>query len=79
MEKTDVITLENNEEYSVINTVSHNDIKYLLLSDVSNSKDICIRKVVTDHAKEYISRLEESELKLILNLFVKENQDIAQG
>jgi len=68
--------LENNEEYLVINSTVHENIKYLLLCNVSNRKDICIRKVLKEDNKEYICRLENEELQLIINLFMKENKDL---
>lgn len=74
-----VLTLENSEDYYIINTLIHLNIKYLLLSDVSNQKDICIRKIKIENTKEYVCRLEDNEYSMIINLFMKENHDIASN
>ena len=76
MEEIEVITLENGEDYGIINTCLHDNTKYLLLSNLSNSKDICIRKIINENNKEYITRLNDKELEMVLNLFIKENKDI---
>ncbi len=76
MNEVEVVTLENGEDYYIINSIIHNDINYILLSNLSNSKDICIRKIINESNKEYLSRLNDDELNMILNLFVKENKDI---
>ena len=52
MVQTNSYILENNEQYVEVNSLSHEDNKYVLLSNVSNPKDICIRKIVKENDKE---------------------------
>ena len=76
-EGKETIVLENSEDYFIINKLVHLNVKYLLLSNVTNQKDICIRKIISDNAKEYVSRLDDKEYNMVFNLFMKENKDIA--
>lgn len=69
----DVVLLENNEEYNVVNSVTYKEEKYILLSNTTNQKDICVRKLKKENDKEYICRLKDEELNEVLNLFLKEN------
>ena len=69
----DVVLLENNEEYNVVNSVTYKEEKYILLSNTTNQKDICVRKLKKENNKEYICRLKDEELNEVLNLFLKEN------
>jgi len=66
-----IVILENNEEYNEIKSIVHNDTCYLLLSNASNPKDICIRKIKKENKKEYICRLDEDEFNNIIKLFIK--------
>lgn len=75
----DIIILEDDEEYYIINTLIHSNIKYLLLSNISNQKNICIRKILNVNTKEYLDRLNDKEYSMVINLFMKENQDIASN
>ena len=50
-------------------------MEYLLLSNVKNVKDSCIRKIEIENNEELICRLEdESEFDVILNLFMEKNK-----
>ena len=69
----DVVLLENNEEYNVVNSITYKEEKYILLSNTTNQKDICVRKLKKENNKEYICRLKDEELNEVLNLFLKEN------
>lgn len=69
MEQNYSVVLENGEEYIKINSVMYNDNEYLLLSNISNIKDVCIRKIKKENDKEYICRLETKELEEVLKLF----------
>ena len=72
MEESLVFTLENNEDYSEVSRVSYNNFNYLLLSNTKNPKDTCIRKLVRENDKDYLCRLNNNELKMVLNLFIKQ-------
>ena len=69
------IVLENGVEYTEIDRLSYNNIEYLLLSNIKNVKDSCIRKVEIENNEEYISRLsDENEFEIVLNLFMEKNK-----
>ena len=70
------VMLENGEKYNILDSTTYNNNKYVLLSNVSNKDNVCVRKIVNEDDKVYICRLEENELKEVLNLFVKENKDL---
>lgn len=69
MEQNYSVVLENGEEYIKLNSVKYNNTEYLLLSNISNIKDVCIRKVKNENDKKYICRLESKELDEVLKLF----------
>lgn len=73
MEQNNSVVLENGEEYLIVNSLIHDDIRYLLLSNINNVKDVCIRKLVKEDGKGYICRLEDKELDEVLKLFGKGN------
>lgn len=68
MERNFSVVLENGEEYIKLNSVMYNNIEYMLLSNISNIKDVCVRKVVKENGKEYVCRLEKKELEEVLKL-----------
>lgn len=74
MEKeVEVIVLEDNQEYLPVKTVLLNGVKYLVLSNIKNTKDICIRKEIQKNGETYISMLANNEeLQLVLEK-LKEN------
>ncbi len=56
-----VITLEDNLDYMIINTIERNSNKYLVLAKVDNEKDICVRKVIVENNTEYLVKLDSNE------------------
>ena len=75
MMEVNTIILENGVEYTEIDRLSYNDMEYLLLSNVKNVKDSCIRKIEIENNEEYICRLkDENEFETVLNLFMDKNK-----
>ena len=71
------IKLENGVEYTEIDKLIYNNTEYLLLSNIKDVKDSCIRKIEIDNNEEFISRLDdESEFDIILNLFMEKNKSL---
>ena len=67
--------LENGVEYTEIDSLVYNNNKYILLSNIKNVKDSCIRKITIENNEEYICRLDDdNEFDIILSLFVKKNE-----
>lgn len=62
--------LEDNKEYKLVYSYTHNDIKYLLL--ISDDDTLLIRKIVNNN-EEVICRLDEDEYDLVYNKFVLKN------
>lgn len=56
-----VITLEDNLEYMIINTIVKNNNKYVFLANVDDEKKICIRKVISEDGKDYLEKLDSDE------------------
>lgn len=69
------IVLENGVEYTEVDDLIYNDTKYVLLSNIKDVKDSCIRKITFENNEEYVCRLEDDkEFDMILNMFVEKNK-----
>ena len=69
--------LENGIEYTEVDTIVYNNNKYLLLSNINNVKDSCIRKLSILDDEEYLCRLDDDkEFDTVLNLFVQKNKTL---
>lgn len=77
MEDVKVVTLENNIDYVVVDTVSLNDIEYLLLSNMENTLDFCIRIHTCIDGTDYLEKLNsKKEFDEIFSLFMNKNKDL---
>ena len=73
MQEVEVITLEDNKDYNVMDKIEQNGFTYLLLANVDDDTDICVRKEVIKDGNSYIAMLSnEEELDSVLKLFAKE-------
>lgn len=73
MEDVEIITLDDNKEYNVVDRKEINGFTYLLLANVDDETDICVRKEIKKEDKEYIAMLSsEEELENVLKEFAKE-------
>lgn len=71
------IVLENGVKYNEIDDLVYNNTKYILLSNVLNVKDSCIRKIKIENNEEYLCRLDnDNEFDIILNLFMEKNKTL---
>jgi len=67
-----VFTLENNIEYTEITRIEYNNNTYLVLSDLENPENFCIRKLIIENNEEYIIGIDtKEEFDTVLNLFSK--------
>lgn len=65
-----VVTLEDNIEYTEIDTIEYNNKTYIFLSDLENPENFCIRKLINENNQEYLIGLDtEEEFDNVLNLF----------
>ncbi len=73
MQEVEVITLEDNKDYNVMDKIEQNGFTYLLLANVDDDTDICVRKEIIKDGSSYIAMLsDEEELDSVLKLFAKE-------
>lgn len=68
------VILENGIEYTEIDDLIYNNTRYVLLTNVDNVKDSCIRKIRVDNDKNYISRLDDNEFDIVLSMFLEKNK-----
>ena len=75
MTEINTVILENGIEYTEVDDIIYNNIRYILLSNIDNVKDSCIRKIVMLDSEEYISKLDsDSEFDMILSMFLEKNK-----
>ena len=75
MVDVDTIVLENGIEYTELDDLVYNNTRYILLSNIKNAKDSCIRKVLIENNEEYLSRLDsDKEFDIILDMFLEKNK-----
>lgn len=75
MIEVNTMVLENGIEYTEVDKLVYNNTEYILLSNVKNVKDSCIRKIEIENDEEYICRLEDqNEFDIILDLFMEKNK-----
>ena len=73
----ETIVLENGVEYTEVDDLVYNNTRYILLSNIKNVKDSCIRKITIQDDEEYLCRLEdENEFDVILDKFLEKNKTL---
>ena len=73
--EVNTIVLENGVEYTEIDELVYNEVKYILLANVDNVKDYCIRKIEIKDDEEYLCRLDDdNEFDMILDMFLEKNK-----
>ncbi len=71
----ELITLEDNEKYIVVDAMAINNTPYVYLSKVTQPDDICVRKAVLMDRSECLVGLDsEYEVALALKMF-KDKQE----
>ena len=69
------VVLENGIEYTEVDDLIYENTKYILLSNIDNVRDSCIRKITIDNNLEYNSELDDDkEFDIILKLFLEKNK-----
>lgn len=75
MEEIRVIKLEDNIEYGIIDEIEINNQKYIYLTNIDDSTDFCIRKMIIENGKELLIGLNnEKEFDLALRYFSEKHQ-----
>lgn len=77
MVDVNTVILENGIEYTEVDDLTYNNIRYVLLANVKNVKDSCIRKISVKEEKEYLSCLDnDQEFDFVLDLFMQQNKTL---
>ena len=67
-----VITLEDNIEYTEIDRIENNNNVYIVLSDIENPENFCIRKLINENNEDFIIGLDsKEEFDTILKIFTE--------
>ena len=67
-----VITLENNIEYTEVDRIEHDNKTYVFLSDLENPQNFCIRKLIKEDNEDFIIGLDtKEEFNTLLKLFTE--------
>lgn len=68
-----VVTLDNGIEYTEIARLNNNNNTYVLLSNLDDSEDFCIKKLIKNNNIEQVIALDSvSEFDKLFALFTKE-------
>ena len=66
-----VIKLGDNIEYTEIDRVNYNHNTYVILSDLDNPNDFCVKKLINKNNYEYIIELNnKEEFNNVLKIFI---------
>lgn len=66
-----VIKLGDNIEYTEIDRVNYNHNSYVILSDLDNPNDFCVKKLINENNYEYIIELNnKEEFNNVLKIFI---------
>ena len=75
MIEVDMLTLENNKEYMIVETLLNEGNKYLFLVNKDDNEDIVVRKVIQKEDGEYIVKLDnDDEFEEIMYLFKEKHK-----
>lgn len=65
-----VIKLGDNTEYTEIDRVNYNHNTYVILSDLDNPNDFCVKKLINENNYEYVIELNtKEEFNNVLKIF----------
>lgn len=65
-----VIKLGDNIEYTEIDRINYNHNIYVILSDLDNPNDFCIKKLINENNYEYVVELNtKEEFNNVLKIF----------
>ena len=74
-EEIEIVTLEDNLDYMVIDEIPNGDILYVYLANIDDEKDVCVRKVTHEHGEDMLNGLDSSEeLDKALLLFARKHK-----
>ena len=68
MDLVNTVILENGIEYTEIDTLECDNIKYMLYANITDARDCCIRKLVVENNEKFLCRLDDDSLVVFANL-----------
>lgn len=74
----EIYTLEDGNEYDVIDEIESGNATYLLLAEQNNLKNLVIRKLIYNSVtgEESVEKLDMDEFDEWINNFIKKNKDL---
>lgn len=67
-----VVTLEDNIEYTEVGKINYNNNTYVFLSNLEEPENFRIRKLINEDGKDYITKLDsKEEFDNVLAIFTK--------
>ena len=78
MQEYEIYTLEDNNDYELVDEIVEDDIRYLLLSQVNNISNIVVRCVTKDEetGEELLERLTDEKFNSIFDKFIRKNKNL---
>lgn len=78
MQEYDIYTLEDNNDYEVVDSIEEDDSLYLLLSQMNNISNIVIRCLTKDDesGEEYLERLTDDKFNSMFDKFIRKNKNL---
>ena len=68
-----VVTLSNGIEYTEISRLNVDNKTYVVLSDINNPEDFCIKKIIKKDNEELIYAIDsDEEFDKVMSIFAKE-------
>lgn len=57
----ETIVLEDGNKYTITTKVNDNSIDYVLLNNINDAEDFCIRKIINENGESFIVGLDSKE------------------
>ena len=78
MQEYKIYTLEDNNDYELVDEIVEEDITYLLLSQMNNISNIVVRRIIKDDVtgEEYLDRLSDDKFNYIFDKFIRKNKNL---
>lgn len=70
-----VYTLEDGKDYSLVDSLVYRKEVYVLLCEIDNTQNICIRKLKKENDTEYFQRLDRN-FNEIYKMFIDKNSNL---
>lgn len=73
--EVNVIKLDNEKEYIIIDAIETDNDKYLYMANEEDELDMCLRKIIKKDGKDYLVELDsEEEFEEVVTMFFEKNK-----